>query len=55
MPKKTEVKKEEISVYASPSWKLKREGTELKIISPSGFYPHKKDGLVKIKVTVEEE
>lgn len=45
---------ESITVYASPSWQLKRIGTVVMLTSPSGFFPIKKDGLVQIKITVEE-
>lgn len=47
-------RKSELTLWASPSWKLIRNGTEVYIDSPGGFYPHEKPTLVKVKITVEE-
>jgi hypothetical protein len=49
-----EVSKDELVVWASPAWSIKREGQEIKLISGCGFYPDERPGLVKLKISVEE-
>lgn len=54
MAKKEKPRKEEVSVYASPSWSLKRDGQEIKFNSPAGVFPYAKEGMVEIRIMVEE-
>jgi len=54
MAKKSGSKKESLEVYVSPSWKLQREGNAVKFIAPVCL-PYKKEGLVKVEITVEEK
>ena len=51
--KKEEARKETLEVYVSPSWKLQRQGSEIKFIAPVCL-PYEKEGLVKVEITVEE-
>ena len=56
MAKKSEQKgKQELTVWASPAWSLKRIGQEVKLISACGFFPDERKDLVELKITVEEK
>lgn len=52
---KKETRKETLSVWASPSWTLKKEGQQILLNSPAGFFGYEKEGMVKIEITVEEK
>lgn len=52
--KEVEIRKEELIVWASPAWKIKREGQEIKLISGCGIFPDERKGLMNLKITVEE-
>ena len=53
--KKDEAKKEELTVWASPAWSIKREGQRVELISACGFFPNKRKDLVELQITVEEK
>ncbi len=50
-----EAKKSELTVWASPAWKLEKSGTQINLISGCGFFSDKKDGLVELQITIEEK
>lgn len=53
--KKEEARKEVLKVWASPSWTLKKEGQQIKLDSPAGFFGYEKEGMVEVEITVEEK
>ena len=53
--KKEAAEKQELTVWASPAWALKRIGQEVKLISACGFFPDERKDLVELKITVEEQ
>lgn len=50
---KNETKRESLTLWVSPSWKLKREGGRVDFISPV-VLPYEKEGLTKVVISVEE-
>ncbi len=52
-----EKRKEELEVYVSPSWTLKKDGAVVTFNSPAGCYLDNLDdreSLIKVRITAEE-
>ena len=52
--KKVEARSESIEVSVSPAWKLERKGAEVNIVSGCGCHLVGREGLTRVRISIEE-